>query len=130
VGNAIAGLSPEFIVLEAEIEIQEVLGTNCGFDFRHVNRDFFLFVRANVHLRTVQFALLDDLAVFLDRPVAIEEVAQVLVEVAAFNLNLALGGINILDDSLGIDWRIPMVNAVLSEKDTKHPFLKDFDSPF
>jgi len=40
------------------------------------------------------------------------------------------GGINILDTSLGIDWRIPMEKAILSEKDTKHPLLKDFDSPF
>ena len=40
------------------------------------------------------------------------------------------GGISILDDSLGIDWRIPMENALLSEKDTKHACLKDFDSPF
>ena len=40
------------------------------------------------------------------------------------------GGINILDDSLGIDWRIPTAQAILSEKDTKHPLLKDFDSPF
>ena len=40
------------------------------------------------------------------------------------------GGISILDDSLGIDWQIPMEKALLSEKDTKHPHLKDFDSPF
>jgi len=40
------------------------------------------------------------------------------------------GGINILDDSLGIDWRIPTDKAILSEKDTKHACLKDFDSPF
>lgn len=40
------------------------------------------------------------------------------------------GGISILDDSLGIDWRIPTGHAILSEKDTKHPLLKDFDSPF
>lgn len=39
-------------------------------------------------------------------------------------------GISILDDSLGIDWRIPMDKAILSEKDTKHSLLKDFDSPF
>ncbi len=39
------------------------------------------------------------------------------------------GGINILDDSLGIDWQIKD-KAILSEKDTKSPFLKDFDSPF
>ena len=39
------------------------------------------------------------------------------------------GGISILDDSLGIDWLIKG-KAILSEKDTKHPLLKDFDSPF
>lgn len=40
------------------------------------------------------------------------------------------GGISILDTSLGIDWRIPTEHAILSEKDTKHPLLKDFDTPF
>ena len=40
------------------------------------------------------------------------------------------GGVNILDGSLGIDWRIPTDKAVLSEKDTKHPMLEDFVSPF
>ena len=40
------------------------------------------------------------------------------------------GGISILDDTLGIDWRIPTDKAILSEKDTKHACLKDFDSPF
>lgn len=40
------------------------------------------------------------------------------------------GGISILDGSLDIDWRIPVERALLSEKDTKHPLLKEFDSPF
>lgn len=40
------------------------------------------------------------------------------------------GGISIKDDSLGIDWHIPTDQALLSEKDTKHALLKDFDSPF
>ena len=40
------------------------------------------------------------------------------------------GGISILDDSLGIDWRIPTEHANLSEKDTKLEVLKDFESPF
>lgn len=40
------------------------------------------------------------------------------------------GGISILDDSLGIDWRIPTDKAILSEKDTKHACLIVFDSPF
>ena len=39
------------------------------------------------------------------------------------------GGISILDDSLNIDWRIKDM-AILSDKDTKHAMLKDFDSPF
>lgn len=40
------------------------------------------------------------------------------------------GGISILDDELGIDWKIPTGKAVLSDKDLKHLCLKDFDSPF
>lgn len=40
------------------------------------------------------------------------------------------GGISILDKSLGIDWRIPTDKAILSDKDTRHDLLKDFDSPF
>ena len=40
------------------------------------------------------------------------------------------GGISILDDSLGIDWKIPVDKALLSEKDKNHPLLKDFNTPF
>jgi len=40
------------------------------------------------------------------------------------------GGISILDDSFGIDWRIDVKDAILSEKDKKHPMFADFDSPF
>lgn len=40
------------------------------------------------------------------------------------------GGLSILDDSLGIDWRINPSEAILSEKDKHHPLLADFDSPF
>lgn len=40
------------------------------------------------------------------------------------------GGINILDDSLNINWQIPTEKIILSDKDTKHPLLKDIDSPF
>ena len=40
------------------------------------------------------------------------------------------GGISILDESLGIDWGLTMEEALLSEKDTKHPKLAEFDSPF
>lgn len=40
------------------------------------------------------------------------------------------GGISIIDESLGIDWQIAIENALLSEKDTKHPQFKDFETPF
>ena len=40
------------------------------------------------------------------------------------------GGISILDPALGIDWHIDPAKAILSEKDTKHPNLKDFQTPF
>lgn len=40
------------------------------------------------------------------------------------------GGVSIQDESLAIDWRIPADKIVLSEKDTFHARLKDFDSPF
>ena len=39
-------------------------------------------------------------------------------------------GISILDDSLDIDWHIPTDKALLSDKDTKHACLKEFESPF
>lgn len=42
----------------------------------------------------------------------------------------AEGGISIRDKSIGIDWRIDDSQSVLSEKDLKHPLLKDFYSPF
>ena len=61
----------------------------------------------------------------------------VLTETAVFQYKCdefyhpeADGGISILDDSLGIDWHIPIDKAILSEKDMKHPLLKEFLSPF
>lgn len=40
------------------------------------------------------------------------------------------GGISIQDLSLGIDWRIDPSQAILSDKDLRHPLLADFESPF
>lgn len=40
------------------------------------------------------------------------------------------GGISILDNSLGIDWKIPARLVLLSKKDMKYPCLNDFHSPF
>lgn len=39
-------------------------------------------------------------------------------------------GINILDQSLGIDWRIPVENAILSDKDLRHPCLAEAPADF
>lgn len=40
------------------------------------------------------------------------------------------GGISIVDKSLYIDWQVSPERAILSEKDTHHVCLKDFNSPF
>lgn len=42
----------------------------------------------------------------------------------------AAGGISIMDESLDLDWKIPIDKVLLSEKDTLYVSLKDFDSPF
>lgn len=62
---------------------------------------------------------------------------SVLSDVAVFQYKCdvlyhpeADGGISLLDESLGIDWRIALEEAILSDKDRKHPLLRDFDSPF
>jgi dTDP-4-dehydrorhamnose 3,5-epimerase len=62
---------------------------------------------------------------------------SVLTETAVFQYKCdnfyapqADDGISILDQSLDIDWRIPVEKAILSKKDTKHQLLRDFDSPF
>ena len=40
------------------------------------------------------------------------------------------GGISILDESLGIDWKIDPSKAILSEKDLKQCLFKNLKSPF
>ena len=40
------------------------------------------------------------------------------------------GGILLSDPALGIDWRIPESERILSEKDKKHPLLKDANLQF
>ena len=62
---------------------------------------------------------------------------SVLSDVAVFQYKCdnfyapeADGGIQLRDESLGIDWKIPTAEAILSPKDVNHPLLRDFDSPF
>ena len=40
------------------------------------------------------------------------------------------GGILLSDPNLNIDWQVPVEKRIISDKDTKHPLLKDFDNPF
>ena len=40
------------------------------------------------------------------------------------------GGIDCSDPELGLPWVINIDEAIVSEKDKKHPLLKDFNSPF
>lgn len=61
----------------------------------------------------------------------------VLSEVAVFQYKCdnyyhpeADGGVSIVDASLGIDWQIDPAAVILSDKDLRHPLLRDFDSPF
>lgn len=62
---------------------------------------------------------------------------SVLSDVAVFQYKCdnfyhpeADAGISLLDPSLGIDWKIPADEAILSEKDTRHPLLADIETPF
>lgn len=61
----------------------------------------------------------------------------VLTETAVFQYKCdnfyhpeADAGISIQDESLGIDWRIPVSAAILSEKDLKHACLRDAAADF
>lgn len=40
------------------------------------------------------------------------------------------GAVRFDDPDIGIDWGIDQASAILSDKDAKAPFLKNFDSPF
>ena len=42
----------------------------------------------------------------------------------------AEAGIQLRDEELGIDWKIPTSEAILSEKDKKYPYLRDAVSDF
>ena len=40
------------------------------------------------------------------------------------------GGLLLSDPSLAIDWQVPEQLRIISEKDTKHPRMAEFESPF
>lgn len=58
------------------------------------------------------------------------EIAVFLYKCDNFYAPQSDGGIQLIDGSLGIDWRIPTNKVILSEKDLKHPLLAEYDSPF
>lgn len=61
----------------------------------------------------------------------LSETAVIQYKCDNFYAPQADAGIQLRDEELGIDWRIPTAEAILSEKDLKHPLLReavlDFD---
>ena len=103
-------------VLDVAVDIRKgspTYGNHIAVELTEDNHRQFFVPRGFAH----GFTVLSDMAVFQ-------------YKCDNFYAPQADGGISILDDSLGIDWKIPTAKALLSEKDTKHALLKDFDSPF
>lgn len=103
-------------VLDVAVDIRKgspTYGQHVAVELTEDNHRQFFIPRGFAH----GFAVLSDIAVFQYK---CDEFYHPEVD----------GGISILDDSLGIDWRIPADKAILSDKDAKHALLKDFNSPF
>lgn len=103
-------------VLDVAVDIRKdspTYGNHVAVELSEDNHRQFFIPRGFAH----GFAVLSDTAVFQ-------------YKCDYFYTPEADGGISILDESLGIDWHIPAGEAILSEKDTKHCTLGEFDSPF
>lgn len=103
-------------VLDVAVDIRKgspTFGQHVAVELTEENHRQFFIPRGFAH----GFAVLSDVAVFQ-------------YKCDNYYAPQADGGISIQDPSLGIDWRINAQEALLSEKDTLHPLLKDFDSPF
>ena len=103
-------------VLDVAVDIRKgspTYGRHVAVELTEENHRQFFVPRGFAH----GFAVLSDIAVFQ-------------YKCDNYYAPQADGGISIADTSLGIDWRIDPATAILSEKDTRHPLLKDFDSPF
>lgn len=103
-------------VLDVAVDIRKgspTFGRHVAVELTEDNHRQFFVPRGFAH----GFAVLSDIAVFQ-------------YKCDNFYHPEADGGISILDDSLGIDWHLDPAQAILSEKDTRHPLLRDFDSPF
>lgn len=103
-------------VLDVAVDIRKgspTYGKHVAVELSEDNHRQFFVPRGFAH----GFAVLSDIAVFQ-------------YKCDNYYAPQADGGISIQDTTLGIDWRIDLANAILSEKDLRHPLLADFDSPF
>ncbi len=103
-------------VLDVAVDVRKgspTYGKHAAVELSEENHRQFFVPRGFAH----GFAVLSDVAVFQ-------------YKCDNYYAPQADGGISIADASLGIDWQIDPAEALLSEKDTKHPLLADFDSPF
>ncbi len=103
-------------VLDVAVDIRKgspTYGQHVAVELSEDNHRQFFVPRGFAH----GFAVLSDTAVFQ-------------YKCDNFYAPQADGGISIKDESLGIDWKIPTDMVILSEKDTLHSCLKNFDSPF
>ena len=103
-------------VLDVAVDIRKgspTYGQHVAVELSEDNHRQFFVPRGFAH----GFAVLSDTAVFQ-------------YKCDNFYAPQADGGISIKDESLGIDWKIPTDMVILSEKDSLHSCLKDFDSPF
>lgn len=103
-------------VLDVAVDIRKgspTFGQHVAVELSEDNHRQFFIPRGFAH----GFAVLSDIAVFQ-------------YKCDNYYCPEADGGISILDGSLGIDWQIEPGQAILSDKDTRHPLLMDFDSPF
>ena len=103
-------------VLDVAVDIRKgspTYGRHVAVELSEDNHRQFFVPRGFAH----GFAVLSDIAVFQ-------------YKCDKYYHPVSNGGISIADESLGIDWLVDPSEAILSEKDTRHPLLCDFDSPF
>lgn len=103
-------------VLDVAVDIRKgspTYGQHVAVELTEDNHRQFFVPRGFAH----GFAVLSDIAVFQ-------------YKCDNYYAPQADGGIAITDESLGIDWCLDISDVILSEKDTRHPLLADFDSPF
>lgn len=103
-------------VLDVAVDIRKgspTYGKHVGVELSEENHLQFFIPKGFAH----GFAVLSDVAVFQ-------------YKCDEFYHPEAEGGIDLFDPQLAIDWKITPDEAILSDKDRKHPVLELFSSPF